>query len=274
MTEAQLKEIQNMFVPDITPFRVGLFCTWVAGIFLMNYASAPYTPPFEDLARYDELQAKADTMLVAIQAEKEYWHAYREMEHAKGFLWNDPTYESKRRYFNEKQAVYIHENSKRQAMRDEANKIVGIWSEYGLQATRDSFWAAYERGKDFAKRMTWWDVMFSAFGGRGSRDENMIAILLQWVLRIAMNFTIGFLYSLFSFLWGLFWIVADFSPNMASATTFYVCAAIAGISMVASVLIAMYGTIASVVVGGTYMAIKNQQLEGGGGAQREHLRRD
>jgi len=274
MTEAQLKEIQRMFIPDITPFRIGLFATWIIGILMMNYASAPYTPPFEDLERYDQLTAQADTMLVAINAEKDYWMAAREMENERGFFYNGPTYESKRRYFEEKKAIYLHENAKRQALRDEANQLVGIWSEYGLQAARNSFWEAYERGKAFAKRMTWWDVMFSAFGGRGSRDENMIAIMLQWVLRIAMNFTLGFMYSLFSFLWGLFWVIADFSPNMASATTFYLCGAIASISMVASILIAMYGTIATVVVGGTYVAIQNQQLEGGSAAQRQRLHQE
>ena len=85
------------------------------------------------------------------------------------------------------------------------------------------------QGKDFAKSMTWWDVMFAGFGGRGSRDESALVLLLQWVLRIAMNFTIGFIYSLVSFLIGLFWIIADFSPNPASAMGFYLCFFVAAV---------------------------------------------
>lgn len=264
-------EIRKMLIPDITPFRIGLFCTWVLGIFMMNNAPAPYKPPLEDLDRYDQLQAQADTMIVAIEAEKAYWAAHSQMNAATGFFYNDPTYESKRRLFLEREAVYKHENAKRQALRDEANQLVGIWSEYGLEATRQGFWNAYEKGKQFAKSMTWWDVMFSAFSGRGGRDENMVAIMLQWVLRILMNFTIGFFYSLISFLINLFWIIADFSPNPASAITFYMCGFVAACAMVGSILIAMYGTVATVVLGRAYVAAQNQQIEGGQGTQRGRL---
>jgi len=267
-------KIRAALVPDVTPFRIGLFITWVVGILLMNNAPAPYTPPLEDLDRYDQLQAQADTMFGAIKAEKEYWHASALMQQSQGFFYNDATYESKRRVFEEKKSIYQRENGKRQALRDEANQLVGIWSQYGLDATRQGFWAAYEKGKQFAKSMTWWDVMFSAFGGRGSRDESAVVLILQWVLRIAMNFTIGFGYSLVSFLINLFWIIADFSPNPASAATFYFLGFIASCSMVASILIAMYGTIATVVVGGTYMAVKNQQLEGGQSGQRGRLHQE
>lgn len=249
-TEIDPAKIRQMLIPDITPFRIGLFCAWALGIFMMNNAPAPYKPPLEDLDRYDELQARADTMIVAIEAEKQYWAAYSQMEAARGFFYNDPTYEGKKRHFQEREAVYLRENAKRQALRDEANKIVGIWSEYGLEATRQGFWKAYEKGKQFAKSMTWWDVMFTAFGasGRGGRDENLVVYLLQWVLRIAMNFTIGFLYSLVSFLINLFWIIADFSPDPTSAVAFYLCGFVAATAMVVSVLVAMYGTIATVVI--------------------------
>lgn len=266
--------LRKAMIPDITPFRIGLFATWILGIFMMNNAPALYQPPLQDLDRYDELTARADTMFTAIEAEKQYFAAYRQMEQAKGFFYNDETYEPKRRVFEEKKVTYMQENGKRQALRDEANSIVGIWSEYGMAATRQGFWDAYEKGKEVAKRMTWWDVMFAAMGGRGSRDESAVVMLLQWVLRVAMNFTLGFMYSLFSFLFNLFWIIADFSPDPASAVAFYACGAVAAISMVASILIAMYGTIATVVVGGAYVAASNGALEGGQAGQRQRLHQE
>lgn len=115
--------------------------------------------------------------------------------------------------------------------------------------------------------------MFAGFGGRGSRDESAVVLLLQWVLRIAMNFTIGFVYSLFSFLFSLFWIIADFSPSPASALGFYLCGFVAACSIVASIIFAMYGTIATVVVGGAYIA-HNQALEGGAGGERRRLHQE
>jgi len=260
--------LRKALIPDITPFRIGLFVTWALGIFMMNNAAAPYTPPPEDLARYDELQAQADTMRTAIEAERAFHIAYSQMYAAKGFFYNDPTYPSKYKVYEQTKAVYERENTKRKALRWEANKVVGIWSQFGLDAARKSFWDAYERGKQFAKSMTWWDVLFSV--GRGSRDEHIVVTMLQWVLRIAMNFTIGFIYSLVSFLFGLFYIIADFSPDPASYVTFYILGAIAATSIVVSVIVAMYGTIATVVIGGAYMAAQNQQLEGGA-RRREHI---
>ena len=75
-------KIRAALIPDITPFRIGLFATWIIGILLMNNAPAPYTPPLEDLDRYDQLQASADTMFQAIAAEKEYWAAAAMMQQA------------------------------------------------------------------------------------------------------------------------------------------------------------------------------------------------
>jgi len=208
----------------------------------------------------------------AIKAEKNFFHAYHQMSAAKGMLWNDPTFESKNRIYLQAKEVYERENAVRQGLRREANQLVGIWSEYGLQAARQGFWDAYERGKAFAKQMTWWDVIFAGFGGRGSRDESAIVLILQWVLRIAMNFTLGFFYSFISFAYNLFWIIADFAPNTASAVTFYGLAVLAAGSIVVSILVAMYGTIATVVIGGVYYAEKNARLEGGTAGRRAPLR--
>jgi len=264
-------ELRKMLTPDITPFRIVLFLTWILGIFMMNNAPAPYAPPLEDLDRYDELHARADTMTDAIRAEKHFYQAYHAMSQSKGFFYNDPTFESKNREYERTKAIYQHENAKREALRKEANQLVGIWSEYGLKAARQGFWDAYEKGKAFAKSMTWWDVIFAGFGGRGSRDESAVVLILQWVLRIAMNFTIGFFYSFVSFVFNLFWIIADFSPNPASAATFWCLGFIAAGSIVASILIAMYGTIAAVVVGGAYVAVQNQAVEGGRQGERGRL---
>ena len=90
---------------------------WVCGILIMNNAPAPYQPPLEDLDRYDQLTAKADTMRTAIEAEQNYWIASRNMNQAKGFFWNDPTYESKRRVYEQAKDIYLRENAKRQSHR-------------------------------------------------------------------------------------------------------------------------------------------------------------
>jgi len=240
----------------------------------MNYAPAPYTPPDADVFRYEELQAEADTMVEAQNAEREMYIAYREMNDANGWFMGAEGRQQlaiKTRIFEEKKALYTKHNARRQEVRTEANKVVTIWSKYGLQATRDGFWKAFEKGKEFAKSMTWWDVMFAGFSGSRDREASFVVIILQWVLRVAMNFTIGFIYSFFNFGYNLFYIIADFAPDPASAFMYYVLAILAAFSMVMSVIIAMYGTIATVVVGGAYAVVSNQALEGGAQGQRQRL---
>ena len=85
----------------------------------------------------------------------------------------------------------------RNALESEAKAAVGLWSQYGVDEVRERFWKAYESGKDFAKRMTWWDVMFGV-GGR-NRDEELLGTLLRWLGQIMMNFTVGLVSALFSF---------------------------------------------------------------------------
>jgi len=263
--EVDMVKLKAALIPDVTPFRIFLFASWLFGLFLMNYASAPYTPPDDDIFRYDELQAKADTMTEAQEAERAYVHAYHEMNNANGWFLGA---EGKRVLalrtadFEKKKAIYMKLNAERQSLRQEANSVVGIWSQYGLDATRKGFWEAYEKGKDFAKRMTWWDAMFLAIGGGGrDRDTHVLVIILQFVLRIAMNFTLGFIYSFFNFSYNLFYIIADFAPDPASAVTYYFLGVLAAFSMVMSVIIAMYGTIATVVIGGGYALAQNAALE-------------
>ena len=76
-----------------------------------------------------------------------------------------------------------------------AQAAVGLWSQYGVDEVRDRFLKAYQDGKDFAKRMTFWDFMF----GVGGRDEEAYVTLLRWLGQIMLNFTVGLCSALVSF---------------------------------------------------------------------------
>jgi len=160
--------------------------------------------------------------------------------------------------------------NERNALISEAKGEVGIWSTYGVEEVRDRFWKAYESGKDFAKRMTWWDVVFGMGGGR--RDEELWATLLRWLGQIMMNFTVGLISALISFGFALLGMIWEYKTSFLSGAIFFLVAMSAASAMVAAFIGGMYATAA----GGVYMIAKqarHARLEGRGGQRpRQHVR--
>ena len=97
--------------------------------------------------------------------------------------------------------------------------------------------------------MTFWDMMFSI----GRRDENGGAFIAKWVLRILMNYTMGMVYTLVSFMFQLYGIVSSYTPNFASGVVFYLVAVFSALSIIGAFLFLLYAT----CIGGFYMLAKN-----------------
>merc|ERR1719152_636165 len=154
----------------------------------------------------------------------------------------------------------------RDAITSEAKAAVGIRSQYGVDEVKDRFWKAYQSGKDFAKRMTFWDVMLGA-GGR-NRDEELLGTILRWLGQIMMNFTIGLVSALFSFMFSLVSMIWEYKTSYLSGILFFAVAMSAASAMVATFVGGMYATAA----GGVYMLIQSSArhalLEGGREQQR------
>jgi hypothetical protein len=72
-----------------------------------------------------------------------------------------------------------------------AKSQVGITSEYGVQETRDLFWGTFAGGKDFAKRQSMWDLLFT--GLRWGKDEELFSVILRWLIQLMFNVTLGIL---------------------------------------------------------------------------------
>merc|ERR1719311_941928 len=146
----------------------------------------------------------------------------------------------------------------RDALQSEAKAAVGLWSQYGVDEVRERFWKAYQSGKDFAKRMTFWDVVFGV-GGR--RDEELYVTLLRWLGQIMMNFTIGLVSALFSFMFSLISMIWEYKASYLSGLLFFLVAMSGASAMVVTFVGGMYGTAA----GGVYALIqggaRNARLE-------------
>ena len=134
----------------------------------------------------------------------------------------------------------------RDALMSDAKASVGVWSAYGVEEVRGLFWDAYQSGKDFAKRMTWWDVLL---GGVGRRDEELWATLLRWLGQVMMNFTIGLFSALVSFAFSLVSMLWAYKASYLSGLLFFAVAMSGATAMVGLFVGGMYAT----AVGGVYV---------------------
>jgi len=150
----------------------------------------------------------------------------------------------------------------------EARATVGIFSDYAVQDARRLFWSCWEWGKNFAKRISFYDAIFLAMD---SRNEGLGGYLARMVVRLLVNFTIGFFSALVSFVWQLAFFVWSYKAGIAGLA-FFILGSVAAFSLVASAIGAMYvgtATAAAVVV-----TMARPQIQGGAGRRRQRLHYD
>ena len=138
-----------------------------------------------------------------------------------------------------------------QARMSDAKSVAGLFSEVGVGEVQDSFWSYFNQGKQFAKRQSMWDAMFMGIRSMG-RDESMIEYGLRVLMNVLLNFSMGLMMALVFFVIGLWSIVTSYQPNPVIAVLFFIMAACAAFSFVATYLLAIYGAAA----GGVYGVLK------------------
>ncbi len=178
---------------------------WAFGLYALFLARAPYTPSVEAEQQYNDLMQAAVFSPEAQEAQFELEDAQRKLDkvHVFGWRWREPYSKlvpPRQRVVDEARRRLQAAIRERNELQSEAKSKVGIWSQYGVDEVRERFWQAYQNGKDFAKRMTFWDVIFGIGGGR---DEELYVTLLRWLGQIMLNFTIGLVSALFSFAFSL-----------------------------------------------------------------------
>jgi len=263
----------RLSLPRPGPKSAFVFSWWVLGLYALFFAQG-LTPSAESEQRYSELMQQAVFSPEAREIEHEMRRAMRDLDqvHVWGWRWREPysrLVPERKAYLAVAQRNLNAALAERDAIISEAKSEVGIWSTYGVEEVRDKFWKAYQSGKDFAKRMTWWDVLL---GVGGSRDEEAWVTLMRWAGQIMMNFTVGLISALVSFGFSLVSMIWEYKASLAGGLLFFVVAFSAASSMVAAFIGGMYATAA----GGVYVLAKqarNARLEGrGGGQPRRNLR--
>ena len=249
-------EVVNAMVPRS---RTLIMWTVLAllGLYFGGWANPPVEVSPESEMKYNMALTKADMIQGLNEARVERAEAQRDVHDTKGWFFQSETAAHKHAKSRLSSAVQKLKplEEKRYAMILAAKHEVGVWSKYGVDETREAFWETFQDGKDFAKRMTFWDVMFSV-GSR--RDEDGAAFIVRWVLRILMNYTMGMFYTLVAFMFRLWTIVTSFTPNFASGVVFYCVAVFSALSVIGAFLLLLY----SMCIGGVALLAKNA------GAQR------
>lgn len=218
---------------------------WSLGLVLSLFATG-FTVSREAAGTYEQGMLDADMSTSIKRARQHYSRVEAEYQASRGWFFTcDERCRTLRASSDEAGRTLSR------LMRQEAEAMsdvkagVGIFSVYGVAETRDRFWQYFAGGKDHAKRMTAYDVLFMGIRSATSRDEDMMKFIVRCVVSILFNITFGLVGALIAFTFQLYSLVASYRPDPATALAFAVCTLLAATSMVASYLFVLYFSVAS-----------------------------
>jgi hypothetical protein len=93
----------------------------------------------------------------------------------------------------------------------------------------------------------------------------MVEYLLKLLIQILINFSMGMIMALITFIWGLWGIIRTYQPNPITGVVYFVTATCAAFAFVSTYLFMIYGAAAGGVYGMAKLAEANLRLENGGG---------
>mmetsp|Transcript_34275 Transcript_34275/g.64610 ORF Transcript_34275/g.64610 Transcript_34275/m.64610 type:complete len:215 (+) Transcript_34275:114-758(+) len=175
-----------------TPKKAAGLGMYILGIFLCCFFVPPAVPP-ERLEEYEKLMKKADAVPGFRDAEQELHMARLSLEEVEVWFWRwrEPykfIVPQRKAIVQEAEHKLFQLYEKRRDYETSAKKTVGLFSSFAVGEVRQMFWDFVERGKIFAKRQTFWNGLFMVLE---SRDGNLFSFLLEWLLALLVNFTIG-----------------------------------------------------------------------------------
>jgi len=144
-------------------------------------------------------------------------------------------------------------------------KELGIFSEFGVTETREALYGRLEQGKQFAKRASWYDAIFSGFVSM-SRDEGMGEYLIRLIMNVIINIFFGLVSASITFIYSAWGIIQSFQSSWLETIIFTICVLSVALSIIISFVGCVYVGGASLVV---VASARNQALEG---RQRASLR--
>lgn len=227
---------------------IGLF--WIFGLFAVFFAPAPIKITDEKLALFQQhmsLVHKVEERLAA--AQRSHYDAEMKARKHKVWFWRFRSeYRNKvREHRPEIDEAYARVRAlqkERDVSMKEAKGSLGLWSDAGLEESRALLWNSFESGKVFAQRQTFWDSLFTILG---SRDRDWVSLLINLLITAIVNYTVGSIMAVITFIFSLPSFLATYSPSFLSGTLFFGVAAVAAMALIASYLTLIYASGAAVV---------------------------
>lgn len=238
----------------------GLVGMWALGLLLLVFATG-FSVTEEQEATYNAIMNKVD--FKRMQHAQQKAHVLGQQYYAsKGFFSCDAVCTANYESLQHAQSELRSLQNDFAAVSSEAKQTVGLFSEYGVQEVRELFWAQFASGKDFAKRSSWYDLIFMGIGSMG-RDESLMEFALRFLMNMLINFTMGLIGALIGFYWYLWGVISSYEPNFLVALSFFMLASTAATSMVVSYLVGLYSAAAGSVfvaakIGGQGMRVQDQ----------------
>ena len=116
-------------------------------------------------------------------------------------------------------------------------------------------------GKQFAQRQTKWDMFFVGMRSL-RRDEGIVSYILEIILKMLFNFTLGMIGTVFGFIFSLYSIISTYQASIATGLFFFGMASLSAISFAMTWMFMLYGAAAGTVYVGAKMAAANLRIEG------------
>ena len=157
---------------------------------------------------------------------------------------------------------YIEEQRKVDEDFRAARSHVGVFSRHGIDEAKQSFATKFARGNEFARRRTMWDAVFQGIAAMG-RDETMTEYLVRLLLHFLMNFTVGLLSTVVSFIFSLWGLVSSFGASYSEGFLFFMLAALGAISFAFSFFVGFYVVASGVAYVGLKTVASNMRLGNG-----------
>ena len=249
MTEAEQKRVDEMstFLAragwNFAKKHYMLTGGWILGLILVQFATG-FTPSDEALQEYGSLMETIDDQRM-MTAQQNVWEADNAYYSSKGWFSCNALCTRNYKRLQRAQAILDQIKAEDAAVVSQAKSKLGLFSDAGVQETRDLFWGTFAKGKAFAKRSSWYDMIFMSLGSM-NRDESFISVLIRWLFQLVINFTMGLIGAFTAFVWYLWDVVSSYQADTFSSLIFFGLATVAA-SVLITYLVGLYAATAGCV---------------------------
>ena len=183
---------------------------WIVGLLLLQFGIG-MTPSTQSIRSFEEIEAQIDDAAMQ-KALTRQTHAYAQYRQSKGWFSCDAKCTRLYERYQQATATYNKQKAVEMQLISDAKAQVGVTSTYAVEEIRGLWKRSFASGKAYAKRASWYDILFGGIGFAMRRDENMGAFVIRILFQMVMNFIVGLFGAFIGFLWYLGGVIWAYQP--------------------------------------------------------------